>query len=94
MRKAHDSDVSLSEKNYHIFCSACSKGNMRGGMATATYFLICGKSHGFGAAIHPFYVYGQVFHLMLLIHSSIYYLVVEVIFVVQYCHVILYSCSG
>ena len=84
MRKAHELGVSLSEKNYHFFFSACSKGNMKGGMATATYFLICGESHGFGNVIHPLYVYGQVFDLMLLIHSSIYYLVVGVIFGVQY----------
>ena len=71
MRKAHELDVSLSEKNSHIFCSACSKGNMRGGMATATYLLIFGVRHGLGNFIHILYLYGKVFDLMLLIHSSI-----------------------
>ena len=54
MRKAHELDVSMSEKNSHIFCSACSKGNMKGGMTTTTYFLICGEKHGLGNVIHHF----------------------------------------
>ena len=58
MKKAHELDVSLSEKNSHIFCSACSKGNMRGGMDTATYFLTCGVSHELGNVIYLLYVYG------------------------------------
>ena len=78
-------NVSLMRKDSHIFCIACSKGNMRGGMATTTYLLNCRVSYGLGNVIHPLYIYGWVFYLMFLIHSSIYYLVVDVIFVVVQC---------
>ena len=30
MRKAHELDVSLSEKKSHIFCTTCSNGSMGG----------------------------------------------------------------
>ena len=40
--------------------------------------------HEFYDDFHPFYVYGNVFDFILLIHSSTYYSVVEVKFYVQY----------
>ena len=55
--ETHGMNVSLMREDSHIFCSTCSKGNMRGGMATTTYLLTCGVSHELGNFIHPFYVY-------------------------------------
>ena len=68
----------------HSLCMACSNGNMRRDMVTtATYLLPLEVDHESNDDIHPFYVYGHVFDCVLLIHSSIHYSVVEVIFSVQ-----------
>ena len=84
-RLTHEFGVSLREDDSHSLCMACSKGNMRRDMATtATYLHSFEVGHEFDDDIHPFYIYGHLFYLVLLIHSSIYYSVVEVIFFVQY----------
>ena len=56
--ETHAMNVSLMREDSHIFCSTCYKGNMRGGMATTTYLLICGEIHDLGNVVHPLYVYG------------------------------------
>ena len=82
--ETHGRNVSLLKEDSHLFCSTCSRRNMKGDMATTTYLLTCRVGHEFDDDIHPLHVYGHVFDLMLLIHSSISDSVVDVIFVVQY----------
>lgn len=80
----HELNVSLRGGDSHSFCMACSKGNMRRDMATtATYLRSFEVGHELEDEIHPLYVYGHVFDFVLLIHTSIYYSVVEVIFSTQ-----------
>ena len=83
MRKAHELDVSLSRENSHIFYTTCSNGSMGGDMATtATCLFSSGVGHEID--IHPLYNHGQVFGLVLLFISAIYYSLVDVTFVVHY----------
>ena len=53
-------------------------------VTTATYFPSLEVDHESDDDIHPLYVYGHVLYFLLLIHSSIYYPIVEVEFSVQY----------
>ena len=77
MRKTHELDVSVSGKNSHNFCTTCSNGSMGGGMATTTIYAFS-FDVGHEIDIHPLYSYGQVFGLMLLSYSDIYYPLVDV----------------
>ena len=77
MREAHELDVSLSEKNSHVFCTTCSNGSMGGDMAIATTCLFSFEV-GHEIGIHPFYSHGQVLDHVLLLHSAIYYPLVDV----------------
>ena len=78
MRKTHELGVSLSGKNSHNFCSTCSNGSMGGDMATTTKCLFSFEV-GHKIDIHPFYNHGKVLdHVLLLLHSSIYYTLVDV----------------
>ena len=91
----HELNVSLRGDDPHSLCIACSSGNMRGDMATTTtYFPYFEVGHEFDDDIDPLYVYGHVFDFVFLIHSSIYYSVVGVIFSVQCLPLIFYSCGG
>ena len=65
MRETHELDVSLS-----IFCTTCSNGSMRGGMATTTTYVFSFEV-GHEIDSHPLYSHGQVFGLMLLSYSGI-----------------------
>ena len=88
-------NVSLMREDSHIFCIACSNGNMRGDMATtAIYLLSIEEGHEYDDEIHPLFIFWHVFDFVFLVHSSIYCLVVEVIFLYSTCHAIFYSYSG
>ena len=77
MREAHELDVSLSGKNSHIFYTTCFNGSLGGDMATtATCFFSFEVGHEIG--INPLYSHGKVLDHVLLLHSSIYYPLVDV----------------
>ena len=79
-RMIHEWGVSLKGKDSHIFCIACSKGNMRKTMATtAKYLFPFEVDHKFDD--HSLYNHGQVIKYDLyfqLTHSTIYFLLVNV----------------
>ena len=77
MRETNELDVSLSGKTSHNFCTTCSTRSMRGGMATTTTYVLSFEV-GHEIDIHPLYSHGQVFGLMLLSYSAIYYPLVDV----------------
>ena len=83
MREAHELDVSLSGKNSHIFCTTCSNGSMGGDMATTTTYVFSFEvDHGLDS--NPLYSHRQVFGLVMLLYSAIYYSLVDVMDFV--CH--------
>ena len=78
MRERHELDVSMSGKNSHNFCTTCSNGSMREDMATTTIYLFSFEV-GHKIDIHPLYNHGKLLdHVLLLLHSSIYYPLVDV----------------
>ena len=77
MRVTHEMDVSLDGGNSHILCTICSNGGMGGDIATIATCLFPFEV-GHEVDIHPMYSHGQVLDHVLLLHSVIYYPLVDV----------------